>query len=231
MKLSVIIPVLNEKETLSGVLDGVLAVEAGCEKEIIIVDDGSTDGSTEIIKKYSEKKPKLIKTIYRGKPGGKGNAIREAVPLVTGDIIIIQDADHEYDIADYPALVKPLINNEADVVFGSRFLGSIENMKPQYMLANKILTLTANLLYGIKITDEATAYKLAKADVFRRFKLESKRFEFCPEFVAKTARTGCRIAEVPVKYRSRTLKEGKKIKLRDAFEAVVTLFKYRFWKG
>lgn len=231
MKLSVIVPVLNEKATLAEVLDRILKVDIPVSKEIIVIDDGSTDGSTQILRSYVQANSGIIKAVYRKKPGGKGNAIQEATPYITGDIVIIQDADLEYDIEDYGRLIAPVINNEAEVVFGSRFLGSIERMKPQHLLANRILTFLANFIYGLKITDEATGYKVVKADVFRKFRMQAKKFEFCPEVVAKSARLKCRIVEVPVKYRARTVKEGKKIKWHDAFEAVWALVKYRFWKG
>jgi glycosyltransferase involved in cell wall biosynthesis len=228
MKLSVIVPVLNEKATLETVVQTLLSVDIPCEKEIIIVDDHSTDGSTEIIKNLKNKNPGIIKTIHKSATMGKGNAIKDAVPEITGGIVIIQDADMEYDINEYGKLLAPIMKGEADVVFGSRFLGSIKNMRPEHMFANRILTLLANLLYGLKITDEATGYKVIKADVFRKFNMQAQKFEFCPELVAKSARMKCRIKEVPITYSARTVKEGKKIKWHDAFSAVWTLIKYRF---
>jgi len=228
MKLSVIVPVLNEKATLETVIQKLLSVGIPCEKEIIIIDDCSTDGSTEIIKKLKNTNPGVIKSIHKSKTMGKGNAIKDAMPEITGDIVIIQDADLEYDINEYGKLLDPIIKGEADVVFGSRFLGSIKNMKPEHMLANRILTFLANFLYGLKITDEATGYKVIRADIFRKFNMRAEKFEFCPELVAKSARMKCRIKEVPVTYSARTVLEGKKIKWHDAFSAVWTLVKYRF---
>jgi dolichol-phosphate mannosyltransferase len=228
MKLSVIVPVLNEKATLETVIETLLSVKIPCEKEIIIIDDCSTDGSTEIIRGLKNRNPGIIKTIHKTRTMGKGNGIKDAVPLITGDIVIIQDADLEYDISEYGKLLDPIIKGEADVVFGSRFLGSIKKMRPEHMLANRVLTFLANLLYGLKITDEATGYKVIRADIFRKFNMQAQKFEFCPELVAKSARYKCRIREVPITYRARTVKEGKKIKWHDAFSAVWTLIKYRF---
>lgn len=228
MKLSIIVPVLNEKATLETVIRKILSVEIPCSKEIIIVDDCSTDGSTEIIMGLKAQNPGIIKSIHKNKTMGKGNAIKDATPEITGDIVIIQDADMEYDINEYGKLIAPVINNEADVVFGSRFMGSIKNMKAEHMLANRILTFLANLIYGLKITDEATGYKIIRADIFKKFNMQAEKFEFCPELVAKSAMMKCRIKEIPITYSARTVKEGKKIKWHDAFSAVWTLIKYRF---
>ena len=228
MKLSVIVPVLNEKNTLEKVIQKLFDVDIPAEKEIIIIDDNSTDGSTNIIKGLEKENPGLIKAIYKKNTMGKGNAIKDAVGLITGDIVIIQDADLEYDINEYNKLMDPIITNEADVVFGSRFLGTIKNMKQKHLLANRILTFLANLLYGLNITDEATGYKLIKADIFKKFNMQAAKFEFCPEVVAKAAKMKCRIKEVPVSYSARTVEEGKKIKWQDGFFAVWTLIKYRF---
>jgi len=228
MRLSVIVPVLNEKDNIGDVIENILKVDTGTEKQIVIVDDGSTDGSTEIIRRFEKKYPGKIKAIYRKKRGGKGRAIRAAAEAVTGDIILIQDADMEYNINDYPALIKPFIDNSADVVFGSRFLGKIYRMSPLNLAANKILVFTANLLYGIRISDEATAYKAFSREVFKKLDIKSNGFEFCPEVVAKTAKMKCRIVDVPVRYEARSVKQGKKIRWQDAFTAVWTLVKYRF---
>ena len=230
MKLTVIIPVLNEKDTIRDVVRDVLAVKIPAKKEVIIVDDGSTDGSTKIIKELKNSRPAVIKALFKKQSEGKGKAIIDATGLITGDIVMIQDADHEYAISDYPGLLKPFIENRADVVLGSRFKGTVRNMKFQNRIANMLLTFFANLLYGIHITDEATAYKLFRVDIFRKFRLESKRFEFCPETVSKSAILGCRITEVPVNYSARTEEEGKKIKWFDLVTAVWALIKFRSWK-
>jgi glycosyltransferase involved in cell wall biosynthesis len=228
MKLTVIVPVLNEKATLGKVIQELLEVRIRCEKEIIIIDDHSTDGSTDIIKGLKAANPGIIKSMHKQKTMGKGNAIKDAVPEITGDIVIIQDADLEYDIKEYGKLIDPIIKGEAEVVFGSRFLGNISNMRPEHKLANYILTFLANLLYGLKITDEATGYKVIKADVFKKFDMQSEKFDFCPELVAKSAKGRYKIVEVPITYSARTVKDGKKIRWQDAFIAVWTLIKYRF---
>jgi glycosyltransferase involved in cell wall biosynthesis len=228
MKLSVIVPVLNEKNTLETVIQKLLRVDIPFEKEIIIVDDHSTDGSTDIIKDLKERHKEIIKSIHKPVTMGKGNAIRNAIPLITGDIVIIQDADLEYNIEEYKILLKPFIEQSADVVFGSRFMGKIQKMAFLNLVANKILTFATNLLYGIKITDEATAYKLIRADIFKKFNMQAERFEFCPEIVAKSAKGGYRIVEIPITYSARTVKEGKKIKWMDGIIALWTLIKYKF---
>lgn len=227
MKLSVIIPVLNEKNTIEKVIEDVISVDISMEKQIIIVDDYSTDGTREILKKLEADKQE-ISVIYKEKQEGKGAAIRDAVLYVEGDIVIIQDADFEYKVSEYPGLLKPFMEQDADVVFGSRFMGKIKKMKTANLLANKILTNAANLLYGIRITDEATAYKLFKAEFFKKLNLKSKGFEFCPEVVAKSAKLKAKIVEVPVTYEARNVLEGKKIKWKDGFVALWTLIKYRF---
>lgn len=228
MKLSIIVPVLNEKNTLETVIQKLLAVDIPFEKEIIIVDDNSTDGSTEIIKNIKSRHPETVKTIHKTRTMGKGNAIKDAIPHITGDIVIIQDADLEYEIEEYKILLKPFLEHGADVVFGSRFTGKIEKMALPHLMANKILTFTANLLYGLKITDEATAYKLIKADIFKKFNMQAQRFEFCPELIAKSARGKYKIVEVPITYKARTVLEGKKIKWQDGIIALWTLIKYKF---
>ncbi|HPI03269.1 MAG TPA: glycosyltransferase family 2 protein [Candidatus Goldiibacteriota bacterium] len=227
MKLSVIVPVLNEKNTLEKVIEKLLTVDIPMDKEIIIVDDNSTDGSSQIMDSLYEKYKPVIKVIHKKQTEGKGNAIQSATPLITGDVVIIQDADMEYNIEEYRVLVKPFIEQTAEVVFGSRFMGKIEKMAPQNMIANRILTFLANFLYGLKITDEATAYKLIKADLFRKFKMQAKRFEFCPELLAKAALGKHKITEIPITYRARTVKEGKKIKWHDLITAINTLIRYR----
>jgi dolichol-phosphate mannosyltransferase len=228
MKLSVIIPMLNEKDTIGEVVARVMAVEVPLEKEIIIVDDGSTDGSTQIVKELGEKNPSVIKVLCMEKSSGKGNAIKAATPLITGDFIIIQDGDMEYDVEDYKKLVVPLIEGSADVVLGSRFKGTIKNMHLLNMTGNRILTFLANFLYNIKITDEATAYKLVRTDLFRGYDMQAPAFDFCPELIAKAARKKHRIVEVPVSYSARTVMQGKKIKWHDLIAAVWMLVKLRF---
>lgn len=226
MKLSIIIPVFNEEKNIREVISQVKNVPVKMLKEIIVIDDGSEDKTREILRGYA--KDSSIKTIFQEKNLGKGSAIRRGLEEATGDLVVIQDADMEYSVADYPKILKPFLTQKAQVVYGSRFLGKISGMRFQNRLANKILTITANLLYGIKITDEATAYKAFRRDMIQKISLKCQRFEFCPEVTAKIAKKGYKIYEVPITYRGRSSKEGKKIKLEDAFEAFWTLLKYRF---
>lgn len=226
MKLSIIIPVFNEAKNLQKIVQMVQAEPIKISKEIILIDDGSIDGTTEELKKF--KTSSDLKIVYLGKNRGKGYAIRKGLEKATGDFILIQDADLEYSVKDYSKIIQPLILDEADIVYGSRFLGSISGMRWQNRLANKILTGTANLLYGIKITDEATAYKAFKKEIFNKINLKCERFEFCPEITAKAGKNNYRFTEVPIAYQGRSIKDGKKIKPSDGFEAFWTLLKYRF---
>ncbi len=226
MKLSILIPVYNEEKSIKKIIDLVKKVDIGkVNKEIVVVDDGSTDKTLEVLKKI-----KNIKLIGYNKNIGKGEAIRTAIKHATGDIIIIQDADLEYDPNDYKALIKPIIEGKAKVVYGSRRLKK-ENKKHSgfsFYLGGISLTFIANLLYpNLHITDEPTCYKVFKADILKNLNLKCKRFEFCPEVTAKIARKGIKIHEVPISYYPRTAKEGKKINWRDGIEAVWTLLKYR----
>ena len=225
MKLSIIIPVYNEEQHIQKVISQVRNAPIKIAKEIIIVDDGSTDQTRRILRKYQQKPP--VKIIFLDHNYGKGKAIRTGIAVATGEIILIQDADLEYFIEDYPKLLEPIIKGQAQIVYGSRFKGQIQNMRWTNWLANKILALTANLLYGVNISDEATAYKAFKSKVLKSVSLKCQRFEFCPEVTAKLAKRGYKIYEVPIKYRARDAKGGKKIKLKDAFEAFWTLLKYR----
>ncbi|RJQ33532.1 MAG: glycosyltransferase family 2 protein [Actinobacteria bacterium] len=228
MKLSIVIPVYNEQNTIKEVLEKIEAVklQPDIEKEIIVVDDGSSDMTSEILKKFNDDK------IYRIHNAvlnfGKGTATRIGIKYAKGDIILIQDADLEYDPNDYPALIAPIISNKAEIVYGSRFLGKTENMTKANLLANKILTFTANLLYRANISDEATCYKVFHKRALDDIELKCKRFEFCPEVTAKVRKKGYKIAEVPISYRARNTSEGKKIRWQDGFVAIWTLIKYRF---
>jgi dolichol-phosphate mannosyltransferase len=227
LKVSIIIPVYNEAHNLREVLDLVLKapLPEGFTKEVIVVDDGSSDGTNLVVEEYAANG--RVTGCYSIENGGKGTAIRKGLALASGDVVLIQDGDLEYDPDDYMRLVSPIANNEAEVVYGSRFLGKILGMSVKSLLANKALTLIANLLYGAKITDEATAYKVFRASVLKQLLLECKRFEFCPEVTAKVRRIGYRIHEVPVSYRARRFAEGKKIRAQDGFWAVWTLLKCR----
>lgn len=226
MKISIIIPVYNEVNVLPMVLDRVMkaALPVGCEKEIVIVDDGSTDGTSELLEKYKE----LVVVHHSVENFGKGAAIRIGIRKATGDVVLIQDGDLEYDPNDYIKVLQPLVDGTATVVYGSRFKGNLKGMKFANWLANKLLTLAANVLYGARITDEATAYKAFRADVLRGMRLKCLRFEFCPEVTAKARRMGHEIHEVPIQYNARGILEGKKIRWQDGFHAMWTLVKYRF---
>lgn len=226
MKISIIIPVYNEVNVLPMVLDRVMkaALPVGCEKEIVIVDDGSTDGTSELLEKYKG----LVVVHHSVENFGKGAAIRIGIRKATGDVVLIQDGDLEYDPNDYIKVLQPLVDGTATVVYGSRFKGNLKGMKFANWLANKMLTLAANVLYGARITDEATAYKAFRADVLRGMRLKCLRFEFCPEVTAKARRMGHEIHEVPIQYNARGILEGKKIRWQDGFHAMWTLVKYRF---
>jgi glycosyltransferase involved in cell wall biosynthesis len=225
MIVSIIIPVYNEFHTLPQVLDRVFAapLPGGCTKEIIIVDDGSTDGTTHLLKSYAG----LTVCHHSVLNFGKGTAIRIGLNIAKGDIAIIQDGDLEYDPNDYLKILTPIVEGAADVVYGSRFRGEMSGMAWKNWVANKILTGAANLLYGIRITDEATAYKAFRMSVLRTIRLSCRRFEFCPEVTAKLCRAGYAIHEVPISYNARGIADGKKIRARDGFEALWTLVRYR----
>lgn len=225
MKLSIIIPVFNEETNIAKVISQVRNAPVTIKKEIIVVDDGSSDKTREILKNY--RNDKEIKIIFQASNQGKGYAIRQGLKEASGDIVLIQDADLEYSVQDYPIILKEFIQNKAKVVYGSRFLGKISGMRWPNWLANKILVKTANLLYGLEISDEATAYKAFKREVIKSIPLNCQGFEFCPEVTAKLAKRGFKIKEVPISYSGRTAKAGKKIKLKDAFIAFWTLLKYR----
>jgi glycosyltransferase involved in cell wall biosynthesis len=226
--VSVIIPIYNEHQYVERILERVQAapLPEGLQREIIVVDDGSTDGTTIILGNLHESLP--LKVHHSVLNFGKGTAIRIGLHYATGDFILVQDGDLEYDPSEYGKLLEPLIRGEADVVYGSRFKGKLAGMRWQNFLANKILTGLSNLLYGAEITDEATGYKAFRKGVLQQVRLQCKRFEFCPEVTAKLRKKGFRIAEVPITYEGRTAQQGKKIKFSDGLQAVWTLLRYRF---
>jgi len=228
-KISIVMPVHNEQTHIEHLLEKIDAVKLppDLEKEIIIVDDGSTDNTAEIIERV-QKKYKNIFVHHTVINIGKGAATRVGIFYATGDIIIIQDGDLEYDPAEYPNLIQPILDGKAKVVYGSRFLGSIKKMRLPNLIANKLLTFMVNFLYGAKITDEATGYKVFHKDVIKPLKLKSLRFEFCPEVTAKVLKAGNKIYEVPIKYVGRSVEEGKKINWKDGIAAIWELLKQRF---
>jgi len=226
VKTSVIVPIFNEAELLQAVLERVRAVEF--EKELILVDDGSTDGTRDILEREKGKPDTIVLLHERNR--GKGAAIRTGLRAATGEIVIIQDADMEYDPAQIPALIEPIARGEAKVVFGSRFLGAIHDMKLANRAANYILAGFVSLLYWQRLSDEATAYKAFDRRLLECFDLQCERFEFCPEATAKAIRCGERILELPIAYHARTWEQGKKIGFRDFVVAIGTLIRYRFWR-
>jgi dolichol-phosphate mannosyltransferase len=229
--LSVAIPCYNEHETLLPILERIRSatLPEGVFLEILLVDDGSQDGTRELLQNEVEGKYDNVRVLYHPQNAGKGAAIVTAIGAATGDCLIVQDADMEYDPNEYSLLLAPMLSGQADVVYGSRFKGEIIGMQPANLLANRILTLAANILYpGARISDEATCYKMFRMSVLRPIRLKAKRFDFCPEVTAKVLKRGHTIHEVPIHYTARTMTQGKKIRWTDGVEALWTLIKYRF---
>jgi glycosyltransferase involved in cell wall biosynthesis len=208
MRLSIVIPVFNEQDTLVEILRQVRAVDLpGIEKEILAVDDGSTDGSASLLDR--EARTGNLQVFHHELNRGKGAAVRTGIEHAAGDIILIQDADLEYDPRDYPTLVRPIMEERVAVVYGSRFLGPRKAMMFWHMLGNKLLTLTTNILYDAMLSDMETCYKCFRADVVKGIPLRSRRFDFGPEITAKLLKRGHRILEVPISYYGREYDEGK----------------------
>ncbi len=223
MKVSIIIPVYNEAPTIRKVLERVRM--SPIEKEIVVVDDGSTDGSRAILEAEASSDTRVF---MHATNQGKGAAIRTGLQHARGDYVLIQDADLEYDPADYEALLRPILRGKATVVYGSRFLGEHKAMLFWHSVGNRLLTLVTNVLYDTTLTDMETCYKVIPTELIRRIHLRARRFDFEPEITAKILRTGHRIYEVPISYAGRELREGKKITWRDGIPALVALIKYRF---
>jgi glycosyltransferase involved in cell wall biosynthesis len=225
LKLSVIIPCYNERTTVATVVDRVRAV--GLAHEIIVVDDGSTDGTREVLAELDPRDD--LKIILHDHNQGKGAAVRTGFKAATGDVLLIQDADLEYDPREYPVLLRPIEEGISKVVYGSRFLGGPRKaMFFWNMVANRTLTLVTNILYNAILSDMETCYKVFRAEIVRDIRLRSRRFDFEPEITAKVLKRGHRIYEVPISYNGREWDEGKKITWKDGVIAMWTLFRYRF---
>ena len=228
MTLSILLPVFNEKNTISAILkkiDEVDLGDLGFDKEIIIIDDGSTDGTADVLRGLEGR----YKILYHPRNRGKGAAIRTGLKEASGDYVIIQDADLEYDPNDYRKLLEVALKNNAEVVYGSRLTNHQNKFShTSYYLGGIFLNFATNFLYGTKITDESTCYKLFKTEVIKSIPLKCQRFEFCPEVTAKVAKRGIKIYEAPINYYPRHINEGKKIKWRDGVIALWTLIKYKF---
>ena len=228
MKLSILIPVYNEERTIADLLDLVLAADLGVEKEVIAVDDASTDGTSAILERYRDR----VLVVRHERNRGKGAALRTALEHATGDFVVPQDADLEYEPADLKRLLETARDRGVRVVYGSRRLHEANKQYSAltFYLGGVLVTWVANLLYGLRLTDEATCYKLLDRRLVEAMELECERFEFCAEVTAKAARLRERIVEIPILYHPRHMNEGKKIRAKDGVETILTLWKYRRWR-
>lgn len=226
-KLSVIIPVFNERNTVAEIVRRVRSVELPVEREIVIVDDGSDDGTRDVL---TQLRDSTVRVVAHRVNRGKGAAIRTGLENVSGDVVLVQDADLEYDPDDWPKLLAPVLKGRARVVYGSRFTGERRNMLFLHWVGNRFLSFVTNVLYNSTLSDMETCYKLFERDVLDGMQLRAERFDFEAEFTAKVLRRGIRIYEVPISYAGREPYEGKKITWRDGVIALWTLVKYRFVK-
>ncbi len=228
--LSVLVPIYNEVNTLEEILCRIRDVDI--KKEIVMVDDGSNDGTRELLRDKIEGKYPDVKVFYHERNSGKGAAVRTAIERCTGDIVLIQDADLEYDPKEYFSLIAPIVEGKADVVFGSRFLGGGAHRVHLFWhrMANGMLTTLSNMMTNLNLTDMEVCYKVFRKEIIKDIRIQSNRFDFEPEITAKVAKKRCRIYEVPISYAGRDYEEGKKIGWKDGVVALWTIFKYRFIK-
>jgi glycosyltransferase involved in cell wall biosynthesis len=223
--LSVIVPVFNERTTVAEVIRRIRAVSLPLDVEVVVVDDGSSDGTDKVLAALGDS---TVRIINHPRNRGKGAAIRTGMAAVRGDLVLVQDADLEYDPADWSKLLEPILRGKARVVYGSRFTGERKNMMPLHWMGNRFLSLITNILYSTTLSDMETCYKLFDRRVLEGITIESDKFDFEPEITAKVLRRGFRIYEVPISYAGREADEGKKITWRDGFGAIKALVKYRF---
>ena len=228
MKVSVVIPVYNERSTIEQIVTAVRAADVG-DIEIIVVDDASTDGTQQVLKEKISTLAHQI--IYQPHNRGKGAALRAGFAAATGDVVLVQDADLEYNPADYPTLLEPILSGKADAVFGSRFMGGRPHRVLYFwhMVGNRFLTLLSNMFTNLNLTDLETCYKAFRADVIKNLDLRENRFGFEPEVTAKLAKTKCRIYEVGISYNGRTYSEGKKVNWKDGFQAIYAILRYNLF--
>lgn len=228
-KLSIVIPVYNEQDTLLTIIGLIDSINLyPILKEIVIVDDASTDNTVQVIKDNLVSRADIT-CIFQSENQGKGAALRTGFANTTGDYVIVQDADLEYNPSDYLKLINTLVGKKIDVVYGSRFSGNYKDMSGLHYIGNKFLTILTNLLYGVTLTDMETCYKLIPGDFARSIDIKSNRFNFEPEVTAKILKSGLKISETPISYAGRSHSEGKKITWRDGFSAVLTLIRFRFF--